>query len=315
MVSRATLWAALMFRLLVLYSPFAMSAPSPVPVDSGVYALIGDNGEISPRNHGVVGNAGFLVGNSGVVVVDAGVSYRYGKEMFESIANVTSLPVKLVVLTHPIQEFHFGSTAFQERGVPIIAHRKTADLMQQRCGNCLKNLRTTLGDDEMEGSKVVVPDRLIENTTTLHEGGRELQLIYLGWASTPGDLAVFDRASGVLFAGGLISAGRIPLLRDADLDGWISALDRLARVPAKTIVPGHGPVLTPTEAGGTLAYLRALKAKVGELYKNDVGLSESAALARLPAFESWSLYEVVHQQNVQQLYLQLEREDLDRKER
>ena len=59
MVSRATLWAALMFRLLVLYSPFAMSAPSPVPVDSGVYALIGDNGEISPRNHGVVGNAGF----------------------------------------------------------------------------------------------------------------------------------------------------------------------------------------------------------------------------------------------------------------
>lgn len=314
MLSRSTRWAAL---LLVLHSPFATAASGPVPVSVGpdVYALLGDNGEISSNNRGVVGNAGFIVGKSGVVVVDPGVSYRFGKEMLASIADVTPLPVTLVVITHPIQEFHFGSTAFQERGVPVIAHRKAADLMRLRCDTCLKNLRTSLGEEEMEGSKVVVPDRLIDDTTTLETGGRELQLIYFGWASTPGDLAMFDRRSGVLFAGGLISAGRIPLLRDADLEGWISALERLATLPAKAIIPGHGPVLTPAEAGQTLAYIRALKTKVRQIYKDGVGLSESAALARLPAFESWKLYEVVHRQNVQQLYLQLEREDLDRKER
>ena len=113
----------------------------------------------------------------------------------------------------------------------------------------------------------------------------------------------------------LLYQTRVPLLRDASLEGWISALEQLARLPAKTIIPGHGPVVTQEQAGQTLAYLRALKATVGELYKQGIGRSESAALARLPAFESWNLYEVIHPQNVQQLYLQLEREDPDRKER
>lgn len=304
-----------LLQLLVLYAPPAWSAPGPVLVAPGVYALIGETGEMTPQNRGVVGNYGFIVGATGVLAVDTGVSWRYGRKMLAAIASVTSLPVQLAVITHPIQEFVFGATAFQERGIPILAHRKAAELIRSRCETCLTNLRRILGDREMEHSKVVVPDRLIDHTTLLDVGGRELQLIYFGWASTPGDLAVFDLSSGVLFAGGLVSAGRIPELRDADLKGWINALEQLDKLPATAIVPGHGPVLTREQARQTLAYLRALEAKVGMLYRSGAGLTEAIARAGLPAYESWSLYELIHPQNVQHLYLRLEREDFDREGR
>ncbi len=52
-----------------------------------------------------------------------------------------------------------------------------------------------------------MPDRTVEDTTQIDSGGRALQLLYFGPASTPGDLAVLDTSTGVLFAGGLVSAG------------------------------------------------------------------------------------------------------------
>ncbi len=288
----------------------APAAQSPLAVASGVYVLTGDIGDITPQNRGVVGNAEFVVGDSGVLVIDTGVSFRYGQEMLATIARITPLPVQLVVLTTPIQEFHFGAAAFQDRGVPIVAHRNAAELIAQRCETCLMRLRATLGEEEMAGSRVIVPDRLIDDSTSLTIAGRRIDLLYFGWASAPGDLAVFDRSSGVLFAGGLISIDRIPRLRDANLDGWIAALEQLDRIPARIIVPGHGPIATREQARGTMTYLRALKARVETLYRQGVGLSKVVAAADLPEFRSWSLYDTMHAENVQHCYLQLEKADL-----
>jgi glyoxylase-like metal-dependent hydrolase (beta-lactamase superfamily II) len=298
--------------LLFFYSPVAWSVSSELSVVApGVYALIGDAGEISPQNRGAVGNAGFIIGDRGVVVVDTGISYRYGKAMLATIAGVTPLPVELAIISHPIQEFLFGAAAFQERHIPILAHEKTAELMRNRCAVCLKNLRRLLGEEEMRGSSVVVPDRLVEQSLRLSLGGRDVELLHYGWASTPGDLAVFDRASGVLFAGGLVSVGRIPELRDADLRGWISALQQLEKLPIKWVIPGHGPVSTAQQMTQTLNYLTALEAKVRALYKKGVGLTDTIAQAQLPDFASWNLYSVIHPQNVQHVYLRLENEDFN----
>ena len=288
----------------------ASAAQSPVAVAPGVYVLTGDIGDITPQNHGVVGNAQFVVGDSGVLVVDTGVSFRYGQEMLATIARITPLPVQLVVLTTPIQEFHFGAAAFQDRRVPILAHRSAAELIAQRCEICLRRLRATLGEEEMAGSRVIVPDRLVDEGRSMTIVDRSIDLLYFGGASAPGVLAVFDRASGVLFAGGLISIDRIPRLRDGNLDGWIAALEQLDRVPARIIVPGHGPIATREQARGTLVYLRALKGRVEALYRQGVGLSEVVAAADLPEFRSWSLYDTMHAENVQHWYLQLEKDDL-----
>lgn len=309
---RVVLLRAWISTALLCIVPTAFAAQNPTMVAPGVYVLTGDIGEIAPQNRGVVGNAGFVVGETGVLVVDTGVSFRYGQEMLATIQRTTPLPVQLVVLTTPIQEFHFGAAAFQDRGVPILAHRKAAELIAERCETCLKRLRVTLGEDEMKGSRVIVPDRLIDESRAMTIGGRVIDLLYFGRASAPGDLAVFDRSSGVLFAGGLVSVDRIPRLRDGDLDGWIAALEQLERIPARIVVPGHGPIGTRDAARATLVYLRALKSRVEALYRAHASLSDALGTADLPAFRTWSLYGTMHPENVQHLYLQLERDDLRR---
>lgn len=297
---------------LALCAPLVAWAQTPVEVAPGVYALIGDLGDVTPGNQGVVGNAGFVVADGGVLAIDTGVSYRYGERMMAAIAAISTAPVQLVVLTDPIQEFHFGSAAFQDRGVPVLAHRDAAQLIASRCEICLSKLRKALGAEAMARSRVVVPDRLIDDSTTVRVGNREVELLYLGGGSAPGNLAVFDRRSGVLFAGGLVSIGRIPRLRDGDLRVWTDALTKLRSLPATIIVPGHGPVATPAEADRTLAYLNALEAKVTALYRQGAGLVAAVRDGDLPEFRSWSLYETFHAENVQAIYLRLESADLRR---
>jgi glyoxylase-like metal-dependent hydrolase (beta-lactamase superfamily II) len=278
----------------------------------GVHALVADLGDVSVANHGVVGNVGFIVGDRGVLVIDAGVSYRFGAQMMATIAATTSVPLQMVVLTDPIQEFHFGSAAFQDRGVPVLAHRDAAALIAERCAICLKRLRATLGDDAMSGSRVVVPDRLIDATTTIDLGNRIVDVLYFGRGSAPGNLAVFDHRTGVLFTGGLVSIGRIPRLRDGDLDGWIDALNKLAAHGATLIVPGHGPVGPPATAGQTRDYLLALEQTVERLFAKGASLEATLDAADLTTFSDWSLYPTLHRENVQELYLRFERADLRR---
>lgn len=285
-------------------------ALQPIQVGEGVYAFIGDPGEIGPGNEGDIGNSGFIVGSSGVVVIDTGVSFRHGKAMIEAIRRVSDKPVELVVNTHAVQEFLFGNAAFAELGAPLLAHVKTAELMRERCQHCLENLRKILGPQAMAGTRLVLPETTVEGSTILEAAGRTLELLYFGWASTPGDMAVLDRRSGVLFAGGLVSAGRIPVLRDGKLDGWLHALDQLGRVPARVIVPGHGPPGGPEIIQATAFYLRALDEKVQALYKAGAGLIDAVDSATLPAYAGWSMYPSLHRQNVLHRYLQLEVEEL-----
>ena len=58
-------------------------------------------------------------------------------------------------------------------------------------------------------------------------------------AHTDCDLTVLDEATGVLFAGDLVFLQHVPVL-DGSLTGWLSVLPRLAEVPARIVVPGHG---------------------------------------------------------------------------
>lgn len=288
---------------------FAVDALEPEKVADGVYAFVGAPGPVTAANRGFVGNSGFIVGKSGVVVVDTGSSYLHGKRMLDAIAGVTDKPVVLVIITHAVQEFVFGSRAFVDRGITLLAHGETTKLMKARCDHCLKNLRPLLGA-ELEGTRLVIPRREISATTTLDDGGRPLEVYFLGWASTPGDLAVFDRTSGVLFAGGMVAIDSIPDIRDSDFDGWQRALPRLAELKPTRVVPGHGPVSGAGAIAATASYLEALDRKMRALYAQSTSLMDSVEQATLPQYRDWASYATTQRQNALHRYLQLELLDL-----
>jgi glyoxylase-like metal-dependent hydrolase (beta-lactamase superfamily II) len=274
-----------------------------------IYAFIGEGSEASASNRGFAANSGFIVGASGVTVIDTGSTRRHGERMLEVIAGVTRKPVELVINTHAVQEFIFGNAAFQDAGISILAHRETAALMRTRCHHCLEGLRPLLGD-ELGGTTLVLPQRLINNGAIIHSGGRPLELLHFGWASTPGDIAVFDRTSGTLFAGGLVVSGRVPDIRDCDFDGWLDALEQLKRWPIAQIVPGFGPAGGPEIVAGTERYLRDLDARIRMLYARSTSLLESVEQADLPAYGAWKLYSGLQRRNAQHRFLQLELHDL-----
>ncbi len=281
----------------------------PQRIAEGVYAFIGDGAEPSAANRGFAANSGFVVGRAGVIVIDTGTSYRHGRRMLDAIAAVTDMPVLLVVNTHAMQEFIFGNAAFAERDIPILAHRETIDLMRARCGRCLERLHPVLGS-ALEGTRLVLPQREYAPGARIDAGGRHLELLHMGWAATPGDVAVFDPESGTLFAGGLASVGRIPEIRDCDFEGWLQALGRLQQLPLRHVVPGFGPASGPAALSSTLAYLQDLDASVQSLYQRSTSLLESVENASLPAYSAWRQYPALHRQNVQHRYLQLETRDL-----
>jgi len=283
------------------------AAGEPVSVAAGVYALLGSGGEIAPENDGRTANVAFIVGPDGVIVVNTGISFREGEAIIAAVRNISDQPIRLAILTHPGQEAIFGAAAFQARGIPVLAHRRSAGLIAARCETCLRNLRTTLGEKAMDGTRVVKPDRLIDGDETLDLIGRPLRLIAPPWSSAPGSIAVFDESTSTLIAGDLVSIRRIPNMRDANPKGWRDALAYLASLQCRHLVPGYGPIGTCADITPQVQYFTALEGRVETLVKGGVTLSELRSRCDLEEFARWDQYETQHPQNASYLYLSLER--------
>jgi quinoprotein relay system zinc metallohydrolase 1 len=311
----------LLFRALALFlfcsaalpvSAGRAAALVPVRVAPDVYAFIGAQEEISPGNGGNVINSGFIVGADGVIVIDTGVNVEHGRAILAAIRTVTDKPVALVINTHPHPENVLGNHAFA--GAPILARRETVDAMQARCKLCFENVERILGAPAMKGTDIVMPTLSVDRNGSLSAGGRRIELYHFGWGHTEGDLAVFDPESGVLFTGDLVYLDRIPYTHEAHIRGWIAALQQLEKIPARRVVPGHGPVADPARMRETRAYLAALLAMTERQYGAGTSVLDllNDPNMDLPQFTGWALYRDTHPLNIQHVYTELEREEFSK---
>lgn len=274
----------------------------------GVYLVPGTGGAADETNLGRIGNAGFIVGETGVVVVDTGTSRAHGRDLLAAIRAVTDKPVRLALVTHARPEFLFGGTAFQEAGIPVHMHARTARLMTARCENCLKQLRQVVGEAPLAGTEMYKPDRQFEEAHDVEGLGRAVRVLHFGHSSGPGDIAVLDEATGTLFAGGLLDARRVPDIQDADLPAWHKALAALRALPLRTVVPGHGPASPPSLVDTVEGYLDALERRMRALVASGTSLLDVPDAGELAQYESWDQYELVHRRNASIAFLRFERE-------
>jgi len=186
-------------------------------------------------------------------------------------------------------------------------------LMQARCERCLKTLKHALGDDAMQGTAMFKADREYEQSHSIDKIGRRIQVLYYGHSSGPGDVAVLDLQSGVLFAGGLLDHLRIPDVQDSDLDGWTHALQALRNLPIKVVVPGHGPAASARVIDSIERYLAQLQARVLNLLRSGAALSEVPDALVLPEFALWDQYDMIHRRNASILFVRFERDQMFRR--
>jgi len=294
-------------------APTAHAAPYPEPIDlgHGVHVFVGAREEASRANGGHVANQGFIVAADGVIVIDSGLSAGFAAHMLRAIRARTGKPLSLVILTWPVDEAIFGAALFQDRGAPVLAHDAAARLIAERCERCLAQRRAALGEELMAGTRVPRPDRVFRGSQTLSVAGRRLELIDADGAAAPGSIAVWDPQSGVLFAGGLASFGRIPDTSNGTLDTWIKALGRLASLPARSVVAAHGRPGVPGDLGGLARYLDALQRRTRQAYAAGQSLLEAPRSVAVAEYRDWALYETLHPRNVHHAYLALERRELE----
>ena len=286
----------------------------------GVYVLEGANAAPSAGNLGRVGNLGFLVGTDGVVAIDSGSSRARGEELLMAIRAQTSKPVVALLISHPAQEFLFGSAAFVDRGIPVYAQAATPRLMAQRCEHCLATLQADLGAQRMAGTRLIAPQPLPFEPGAVRLGGRALHVLEGPPGTVPGNLLIRDDASQIVFAGALLSVDRVPAVQDTRPLAWRSALSALEDPSIRAVVPAYGPPVWRVPAGDQRPllpairalqdYMRDLEHRVQDLYNAAVPLGALKGDADLPRYSDWNGYAANHLHNVFYRYLQKEAEDL-----
>lgn len=230
--------------LAILFWACALPAMATAPISvqniaPGDYVHFGQVALTTPENAGDIANLGIVIGNDAVAVVDTGGSVSVGQGLVAAVREITDKPVRYVINTHDHPDHIFGNAAMPA-GAIFVGHHNLPEELAKRGAYYLRSYRDQLGDAAIAAVRIIAPTLLVDSETTLDLGGRTLRLhAWSPAAHTDCDLTVLDETTGVLFAGDLVFLQHIPVV-DGSVTGWLSVLSRLAALPARTVVPGHG---------------------------------------------------------------------------
>lgn len=165
-----------------------------------------------------------VIGGPEVLIVDPGSPYEDEQAQLDRSldALLEGRPVRGILVTHHHAD-HWGGVAHLKArlGVPVYAHAWTAP----RVG----------ADTPLEGGETIELAR---------EGERAWRIeVLFTPGHTPGHLALYERVSGTIVAGDLVS-GLSTIVVDppeGDMVLYVESLRRLRALPSTLLLPGHGP--------------------------------------------------------------------------
>ena len=159
----------------------------------------------------------------------------------EQVPLVTEKPL-VAVASHTHFDHMAGHHEFAERWV----HRAEAGpLAAPTRRNTLVEVFDALPPEPYSSAtycpKGAVATRLLEDCDVVDLGDRVLEVVHTPGHS-PGGIALFERASGVLFSGDIVYDG--PLIEDcpgADAAAYLRSMRRLLELPVRVMHGGHFP--------------------------------------------------------------------------
>lgn len=302
------------FAALLLALPAAAAALEPlrpIRVTANVYYVEGKPGVASAANEGFNSNAGFVVTDQGVVVIDSLGTPALGEALIAAIRTVTPKPIKRLILTHYHADHFYGAVAFRKAGIEIWAHKSAQPYLdggepEQRREQRSRDLFPWV-DEKMP---IVRADRWLDHLTRFTLGGTDFEVIHVGPAHAPDDMIVVVPAEGVIFAGDLLFAGRIPFVGNADSRAWLERIQELQALKPRFIVTGHGPASKDAARDLTLTrdYLVFLREAMGKAVADFVPFEEAYKATDWSRFSSVPVFEPANRVNAYGTYLLMERE-------
>lgn len=170
---------------------------------------------------------GFLIGTNEVIIIDPGD--EPGAEIFlQALAQRGNPPVKAIVLTHSHPDHAVAAARLKrELGVPVMLNPKERPVLEQ-----FKGLTWDEIDEELKGGMTLdVDDGALEAIDTP--------------GHAPGHVALFERSSGRLIAGDLVSGhGTVGIFPPhGKMIEYFASLRAAEALHPSVVYPGHGPTI------------------------------------------------------------------------
>lgn len=273
-------------------------APELSEVSPGIWAYV------QPDGSWYLNNSAFLVGESGVVLVDTTSTERRACALLDAVASVTAAPVRTLVNTHHHGDHSHGNWLLP--AATIVGHDRCRDEMVTA-----GLLGTALFPDVEWGHIEIAPPFVtFADRLTVWVDDLEVQLLHFGVpAHTTNDVVAWVPSRRVLLAGDLVFNGGCPLVMQGSVAGWLSVLPSLRALDAERVVPGHGPVCSPSAFDSLERYLLFVQAVAADGLAAGWSPLEAARRADLGEFASWGETERLAP-NVHRAYSELRGEPL-----
>lgn len=265
----------------------------------------------------VMSNSMVIVNDDHVMLVDTSVTPAAARALVAQIrAELTDRPIRYVFNSHYHFDHAHGNQIFGA-DVEVIGHDHVrrmhlGNVLEQRTNRSFTAVipeqierldqqlaaadapeRARLETDlrilrahrtALQETVVSPPNVTYSDTMTIHKGGREVQLHFVGRGHTGGDTIVYLPVERIAFTGdfllGAPGAPRLSYMGDAFIDEWPASLGRLETLDFDLIVPGHGePFREREQIDLYQRYLRDLWTRVAA--QRAEGLSAEDAAGRV----------------------------------
>lgn len=280
----------------------------PIHITKDITCVIGDLNPPTKENKGFVSNMCYVNIGDSLVVLDAGPTYKFAEDFYGLMKKeYPKLEVSHVVLSNFHDDRVQGAGFFQEKGAKIVGYK---NLNEDIKGNLDKfeRMKMILNPEVLKGTTIPKADLLVENGYEIKGSKKTLTIVKPSRVSEEkSDIAIYSKSDSFLFVGNIVFNGRmINYTKNSSVDGWIEALENLAKMDAKYLLGGHGKEYDAKSYQTTLEYLKTLKDGVKKGYEEGVSAIEIGKVVDTKKFNFLYYYEQLNYGNIQNLYNQLE---------
>ena len=244
-------------------------------------------------------NSGVIATGNGVIVLDALTSEAIARKEREAIASQIKQPVRFLVSSTFHNNYTWGNVAYSD--VVKIGHEDyRTDLLAQ-----MQRDQVSPGEQQARLPQITYRDRL-----TIHLGGKEIQVLYLGKGHTRSDSIIFVPQDRIAYVSELYFSDLFLYINDGYGVSWIKTLDAIQALPADIFVPGHGPIPEdPKETRQGLHRFRQMLVDLRDAVQKEIdrGASEdqAAVAIKLHQYEQMQGYKSQREVGVRRTYREI----------
>lgn len=286
---------------------YPIDPPDVVKINERVYALLGPLELPTRFNQGYMVNSTAIIGDNGVILIDTGFSDEIGEHLKQAVARITTKPVTHVINTHHHGDHVLGNSAF--KGATIISSAMCKKRVDETGPGWIEILEEAT-ERKFPNTRPILPTVTFEEETKteLVLNGVKLVLWVPKGSHTAGDLMVYLPEEQVLVSGDILVHHIMPNFQDAFIKDWVGTLSQVVALKPKTIVPGHGALMTSDDAVAMQRRMATLYAGVEAGYKKGLTDSEIRQTLNLDEWSRMHFFNMMGT-NINRTYLEVEKEN------